>query len=54
MRLKLGCDRLQSNLSLSFNLRPYNTDNSKSLDREEMLALLAEDNVMRARHTSSF
>jgi len=35
-------------------LRLYNTDNSKSLDREEMLALLAEDNVMRAKHTSSF
>ena len=27
---------------------------SKSLDREEMLALLAEHNVMRAQHTSSF
>jgi len=32
----------------------FDADASKSLDREEMLALLAADNVMRAAHTSSF
>jgi len=61
----LKIDNLPSSFAFKFNLRRYteewapmfekfDTDGSKSLNRTEMLFLLAEDNVMRAAHVSEY